>query len=170
MNLNIIACCDSKYGIARDGKIPWSFKEDMEFFKQTTQDSVIIMGRKTWDSLSKKPLPNRYNIVISSKNNVSDQEKGIWVKTPEIALNRARLFDKKIFIIGGEQIYRYFIENFFINSLILTIIDHDYKCDQYLSIELLRNKNITVNKNEKICIDRINNIERKLCFNFVFPA
>ncbi len=159
--LNIIACCDSKYGIAREGKIPWSFKEDMELFKEITKDSVIIMGRKTWDSLPKKPLPNRHNIVISSKNMVINDNISL-AQSPEMALKMAKSFGKMIFIIGGEQIYKYFIENFTINSVMLTIIDHDYNCDQYFPINLLTDKEERNTSTSITSIDRINNIERKL--------
>jgi dihydrofolate reductase len=51
--------------IGRDGKLPWRLKSDMALFKATTWDKPVIMGRKTWDSLPKKPLPGRLNIVLS---------------------------------------------------------------------------------------------------------
>jgi dihydrofolate reductase len=51
--------------IGRDGKLPWRLKSDMDLFKAATWDKPVIMGRKTWDSLPKKPLPGRLNIVLS---------------------------------------------------------------------------------------------------------
>jgi len=51
--------------IGRGGKLPWRLASDMALFKATTWDKPVIMGRKTWDSLPKKPLPGRLNIVLS---------------------------------------------------------------------------------------------------------
>jgi len=62
--LNFIVCCDKNYGIAKEGKIPWSFKYDMEWFKNITINNIIIMGSKTWLSIS-KILPRRHNIIVS---------------------------------------------------------------------------------------------------------
>ena len=67
---NIILACDNNYGIGLDNKLPWNFKKDMEYFKNITssnipyQKSIVIMGRNTMESLPKKHLPNRINIVI----------------------------------------------------------------------------------------------------------
>ena len=64
--MNIIVCT-SEYnnlqGIGLDGKIPWHNKKDLEFFRNITTCNYVLMGRKTWDSLPKKPLPNRINII-----------------------------------------------------------------------------------------------------------
>src|SRR5689334_2646075 len=57
---------DSKYGIAKDGKIPWYSKEDLLHFKSLTEGNIVIMGRKTFETL-KNPLKNRLNIVLSRK-------------------------------------------------------------------------------------------------------
>lgn len=51
--------------IGRDGGLPWRLKSDMAIFKETTMGKPVIMGRKTWDSLPRKPLPGRTNIVLS---------------------------------------------------------------------------------------------------------
>ncbi|WP_369058864.1 dihydrofolate reductase [Caulobacter sp. 73W] len=51
--------------IGRDNDLPWRLKSDLAIFKQTTLGKPVIMGRKTWDSLPRKPLPGRTNIVLS---------------------------------------------------------------------------------------------------------
>jgi len=56
---NLIAAVDFNRGIGYQGNIPWYIKEELKYFKKVTGNSPIIMGRKTWDSLPKKPLPNR---------------------------------------------------------------------------------------------------------------
>lgn len=52
--------------IGKDNAIPWHYSEDLKRFKKLTTEKTVIMGRKTWESLPKKPLPNRRNIVITS--------------------------------------------------------------------------------------------------------
>jgi dihydrofolate reductase len=60
-----VVAIDINKGIAKDGKIPWHYPEDLKFFKELTTGHVVIMGRKTYESIG-HPLPNRINIVISS--------------------------------------------------------------------------------------------------------
>jgi dihydrofolate reductase len=74
MTIRIIAAISQNNVIGKNGTIPWHYKEDMEHFKHMTAGSIIIMGRKTWESLPKKPLSGRENIVISS----SKERLGNW--------------------------------------------------------------------------------------------
>ena len=68
MKINLIWAQDYNGGIGKEGNIPWYISEDLKHFKKLTQNSIVIMGRKTWDSLPFKPLPSRRNIVLSSRN------------------------------------------------------------------------------------------------------
>ena len=63
--LAAIVAVDENWGIGRNGDLLINIPEDKKFFKAKTNGSIVIMGRKTWDSLPKKPLPNRKNYVIS---------------------------------------------------------------------------------------------------------
>ena len=65
MDIHLIWAQDENGGIGQDGKLPWHISEDLKNFKALTLNSTIIMGRKTWDSLPIKPLPNRKNIILS---------------------------------------------------------------------------------------------------------
>jgi dihydrofolate reductase len=66
--MKLIVACDPKGGIGYNNKFPWSKIEgDLPRFKELTTGKVILMGRNTWDSLPKKPLPNRINVVVSNK-------------------------------------------------------------------------------------------------------
>src|ERR1700749_4819340 len=77
MTLPIIAVgsiARSKNGvIGRDGDLPWRLKSDLQIFKQVTLFKPVIMGRKTWDSLPKKPLPGRLNVVLSHDGSFEPQ-------------------------------------------------------------------------------------------------
>ena len=65
MQRKIIVSTDENGLIGDKGKLPWHIPEELIFFKQVTMGNPIIMGRKTWESLPKKPLPGRFNIVLS---------------------------------------------------------------------------------------------------------
>ena len=73
IDIHLIWAQDENGGIGKNGKLPWYISEDLKKFKKITSNSTIIMGRKTWESLPMKPLPNRDNIVLSStaQNNVT---------------------------------------------------------------------------------------------------
>ena len=83
--------------IGNDNKLLWKQSSDLKRFKEITQNGIVVMGRKTFESIG-KPLPKRRNIVIS--NNFS--QNGIEVMT----LDEVRRIEDDIFIIGGGQIYK----------------------------------------------------------------
>lgn len=110
-------------------KLLWHIPEDMKFFRENTTGHVIVMGRKTFDSIG-RPLPNRGNIVITRSGDF--KVDGVHVaKSPDEALEFARqnLPDKKIFIIGGGEIYRQFIDQ--ADELLLTIVDLQTEADAF---------------------------------------
>ena len=67
MEIHLIWAQDFEGGIGIGGKLPWHISEDLKNFKQLTLDTKIVMGRKTWESLPVKPLPQRKNIVLSTQ-------------------------------------------------------------------------------------------------------
>lgn len=104
--ITIIAAVSTDGFIAKDGKIPWRLKSDMDHFKNTTTGHTVIMGRKTWDSLDPKyrPLPNRRNVVLS-------RQQGFVAEGAEVvsSLEEALVLtenDEQVFIIGGAEIYQ----------------------------------------------------------------
>jgi dihydrofolate reductase len=67
--MKAIIACDPNGGIGYEGRLPWSvIQGDLSRFRNLTDGQVIVMGRNTWDSLPKKPLPNRLNIVVSYRD------------------------------------------------------------------------------------------------------
>lgn len=108
--------------IGKDNKLPWSCKEDMKRFKELTTDNVVIMGRKTHESIG-KVLPNRINIVVTSTVNIITSKSEDLHFCPDIssALLLADSFNKKIFIIGGDTLYKQTIPLW--DLLYLTIIN-----------------------------------------------
>lgn len=110
---SIIAAISDNFVIGNGLKIPWHIPEDFKLFKEKTQNSIVIMGKKTWDSLPIKPLPNRINIVISKQ--ILQEPKAIIVnsidKAFEIAKDKAKQENKPIFVMGGASIYKQTIQD-----------------------------------------------------------
>lgn len=100
--ISLIAAIDLNNAIGYKGELLFRLKQDMQYFKATTLNHTIIMGRNTFASLNYKPLPNRRNIIISSTLNPNDfHNVEIY---PQIPSNLPQ--DEEHFIIGGEQLYR----------------------------------------------------------------
>jgi len=96
--------------IGKDGGLPWRLPEDMKWFKETTMGKPILMGRNTWESLPKKPLPGRTNIVLTGqKDYVADG--AVVVHDYEAAVEAAKQAAREaeadeVMIIGGAQVYK----------------------------------------------------------------
>ena len=101
-SITIIVAYTNNLLIGKDNSIPWHISDDLKRFKKLTTGNVIIMGRKTFESLGSKPLPNRTNIVISSKLNTSNSVT-VYKNLIE-AINNHK--NEKIFLIGGYSIYK----------------------------------------------------------------
>ena len=108
MGINIIAACDQNGLIGINGRIPWYIPEDLQRFKRLTTGNAIIMGRKTWENLPIKPLPDRFNIVISKKatfGTIPDMDITVQASLAS-ALQIAEIEGyQEVFIIGGQRLY-----------------------------------------------------------------
>ncbi len=131
----MIAAIDEKGGIGLNGSIPWHIPEDLKRFKELTENNVVIMGRKTWDSLPVRPLPNRNNQVVSHRPAVPAEETRYFSTMTSLELvftnskEIAKITGQDIWVIGGGQIYEWFIDK--ADYLYLTHIPGDYKCDTF---------------------------------------
>lgn len=104
--ISAIVAVDENWGIGYNGDLLEHIPEDLKYFKQLTSGNTIVMGRKTWDSLPKKPLPNRFNVVITSQER-HFEEMTAFIPFSE-AVSRLKHSPKEDdwFIIGGGQIYK----------------------------------------------------------------
>jgi dihydrofolate reductase len=107
MDIHLIWAQDENGGIGQDGKLPWHISEDLKNFKSITSNNTIIMGRKTWDSLPIKPLPNRRNIVLS-KTKQDNAETYHSIEKCLKTLKNDNL--EKVFVIGGRSVYKLFFQ------------------------------------------------------------
>jgi dihydrofolate reductase len=137
--LNAILAMNQKGVIGRNNQLPWYIPEDLHYFKKTTRNQIVIMGRKTFDSLPNGPLPNRINVVLTKnpakyrqlENMFQDQLYFVTFENLENTLqeiqqnNEIQKSDKKqIFVIGGSQIYEKFYPLY--TKIYLTIVDDAY--------------------------------------------
>lgn len=101
---NIVVAYDKQRGIGKDNELLWNYKDiprDMERFRQLTTGNAVVMGRNTFESIG-RPLPNRRNIVISSK---ALEIVGVEVVPSLDAAYAAVPADKDVYIIGGGRVY-----------------------------------------------------------------
>jgi len=103
--IKILVACDEKRVIGKNNTLIWHLPADLKRFKELTTGNVIIMGRKTFDSIG-RPLPNRLNIVITRQTNYQ-QEGVIIVHSLEEAILKAKSLHRgDIYIVGGAEIYQ----------------------------------------------------------------
>lgn len=139
--LTAVVAMDCKRGIGIDNRLPWHFREDMVHFRETTKNGIVIMGRRTWDSLPSSGLKNRIPIVLTKtlaafhngkKTNEDDGQIEL-ASGPEQALDLAWSIQMtnpncpEIFVIGGAKIYEAFSP--YLTHMIVTEISREYKCD-----------------------------------------
>ena len=104
--MKLILVMDNDCAIGRCGGLLCSLPEDMKRFRETTQNSVVIMGRKTYESFPKRPLPNRENLVLSRSGKAIEGAE-VFADIDSV-LKRVKDCEKPVFVIGGAEIYRQF--------------------------------------------------------------
>lgn len=121
--VSIIVAIASNNAIGRNNELLYHMPNDMKRFKETTTGHTIIMGRKTFNSFPRRPLPNRRNIVLASENNIPDDKQGAeWMTSLPQALNESKN-DGEVFIIGGASVYVQALS--LADKIYLTIIDDE---------------------------------------------
>lgn len=124
--------------IGREGKLPWHLPEDLKWFKETTMGGIVLMGRKTFDSVG-RPLPGRLNLILSRKGIEGfpfNQEVAVQTKTPGTSIrvissvddfNAEEFSGREIFVIGGAEIYRHLLPK--CSEIFLTYVNQDVEGD-----------------------------------------
>jgi dihydrofolate reductase len=113
--------------IGRNGGLPWHISTDLKRFKAMTMDKPLIMGRKTWESLPKKPLPGRVNIVITRQKNY--RAEGALVVTDVPSALEAAGEAEEICVIGGGEIFDMFLPQ--TDRIYLTEVDLEVEGDTF---------------------------------------
>uniref|UniRef100_A0A060T4G3 Dihydrofolate reductase n=1 Tax=Blastobotrys adeninivorans TaxID=409370 RepID=A0A060T4G3_BLAAD len=127
-------------GIGLNGGLPWKLSGDMKFFRALTMGGIVIMGRKTWESIPAKfrPLKGRVNMVITSRPEsiVCDDPKTHAVTSLQGALDlsKAQYPDiRQLYIIGGAQLYHASLQHDQTTSVVLTEVRGNVNCDTFVS-------------------------------------
>jgi dihydrofolate reductase len=119
--------------IGREGKLPWRLKSDMALFKAVTWDKPVIMGRKTWDSLPKKPLPGRLNIVLSRDGAFAPETALVCERFQEaVDIGREHAEEdgaEEVCVIGGAALYALALPK--ARRLYLTEVEADVEGDAH---------------------------------------
>ena len=129
MELKLIVAVDNEWGIGLDDQLLYRIPEDMSYFKERTENNVIIMGRKTFESLpKKKPLPNRVNIILTRQDMKRENDVVICHSIDEV-LDKIVNIDKEIYIIGGAEIYKHFLN--YCSKALVTKINASVQKNKY---------------------------------------
>lgn len=150
VQMSLICITDGKYGISKDGKIPWRIKEDMAYFHDITRQTnakdklnAVVMGKNTWKALPSKTrgLRDRINIIVSNTMTKHELESDNTLETDAYlvhSLNEAvelsnKLNVEHVFICGGKNIYIEALRDLKLDNIYFNMISHDYECDNSLT-------------------------------------
>lgn len=115
--------------IGNDGHLPWHLPNEMKHFVNVTTDGVVIMGRKTFESIPNPPLKNRINIVLTNNKDYT-ADGAIVCHSKEDIINYVRDIEKPLHIIGGTSLFDMFVED--VNVLYRTVVYEEFEGDTYM--------------------------------------
>ena len=129
MSIKLICAISKNNVIGNENKLPWNLSEDLKRFKKLTSNNLIVMGRKTFDSIG-RPLPNRKNIVLSNNLNLKIDGVEIFNSPDEVISLYKEIPEKKdMYIIGGTFVYELFLE--YCDYLYITYVDKNFEGDAF---------------------------------------
>lgn len=135
----LVAAVNKRGAIGKGNKLLWSIPSDLFHFKLLTLKGTVVMGRKTFESLGNKPLPDRRNIVMSQ--DMAYKPFGQEVCRSALALFEMTSETERIFVIGGEAIYRLFMP--YAEGLVVSYVDAEVEGDTHFpEIDMARFKEI----------------------------
>ena len=157
----VIVAIAQNNAIGKNNEIPWHIKADFQHFKEKTMGYPCIMGDKTYDSLPKRPLPGRENIVCTLEKNYKAEGATLFHDFNDAIKYVKKKNAKKAFIIGGATIYKLGMQ--IADILELTRIYHDYDADTFYP-EIDFDKWELINKEDHKGMDIKNKIKVKFSF------
>jgi len=145
--------------IGNRGRLPWNIPEDLKRFKKLTTGNIVLMGRRTFESLGSKPLPNRLNIVVSQTLTISGFRDLVIVRSLSSAIDLySTASDPDLYIIGGATVYQQAIDR--IERWELTRVDGEFQGDallpdiDYSQFKLILSERLS----PKCCIETYNKV------------
>ena len=119
--ISLIAAVDQHRAIGYQNQLPWHLPDDLKFFKAQTQGGIVVMGRKTFESLGSRPLPNRRNIILTQQIDWSHQGIEVAHDWAKLLIELTQEQQEKIWVIGGGEIYRLALPD--ADELVITQVD-----------------------------------------------
>ncbi|MDD3662431.1 MAG: dihydrofolate reductase [Candidatus Pacebacteria bacterium] len=137
--LSIISAIANNNEIGRRNELLWNLPIDMKHFKETTSGHPVIMGQKTFESIG-RPLPNRRNIILTKDSNFISEGVEIVYSLEELnqLLEKTTNENEEVFVIGGGQIYKLFIDK--ADRLYITHVNADFPDADTFFPEIERDK------------------------------
>ena len=125
MKTKLIAAVDQNFAIGNSGNLLFKIPEDLKLFKRLTIGHIVLMGRKTFESLGCKPLPDRVNIVISKTKKYDDGVITFERLTAAVEYSKHSFPDKDLYVVGGGRVYEESLK--YADEVILTGYDRSYE-------------------------------------------
>ena len=142
IKINHIVAVNNLGYIGKDNKLLCEDPADLKHFKEVTKNGIIVMGKNTWESLPKKPLPNRQSFVLSKSSEQSEIFYNDLFELLDDATKIAKLKNlNEIWIIGGESLYSQ--TSFLADDIYISVIDDNSIGDTKYNKNLLNNKKCT---------------------------
>lgn len=129
-NLSIIVAIAQNNAIGKDNDLIWHLSDDLKRFKALTSGHTVIMGRNTWNSLPRRPLPKRRNIVLTHSDTFAD-EGAETAHSVQQVLEMVR-GEEEAFVMGGAAVYRQFLP--FVDHIYVTWVWQDFDADVYFPV------------------------------------
>jgi dihydrofolate reductase len=149
--ISMIVAFDGNRLIGANNKLPWHFKDDLQYFKEVTMGNDIFMGRLTFESIlsyRNQPLPGRHHFVATRTADY-DFESVTTVGNIEDFINNYPS-DKELFIIGGANIYEQLLP--FVDRLYITHVKHSYEGDAWFpSVDLSHWSSQKIKETDDLC-------------------
>lgn len=134
MSISIVVATDIKGGIGKDNKLPWDLPSDIKHFRDLITDKIIVMGRKTFESVIKYKLPCKESIILSRNEKESTHGNHHLSNSFENVLKYVQRQNEEVFIIGGAEIYNLFLP--YTDTIYLTEILEVHDCDTFFPLDL----------------------------------
>ena len=129
-NISIIVAIAQNNAIGKDNDLIWHISDDLKRFKALTSGHTVIMGRNTWNSLPRRPLPKRRNIVLTHDDTFAEEGAEVAHSLQQV-LEMVR-DEEEAFIMGGAAVYRQFLP--FVNHIYVTWVWQDFDADVYFPV------------------------------------
>ena len=132
---SIIVAMDAKNGIGKNNDLMWHLPIDMKFFKSQTENEIVVMGRKNFESIPERfrPLSNRLNVILT-RNKDFEADACLVFNNMEDCISALSNRSEKIYIIGGGEIYKQALELNLVEEMFISHVDCELDADTFFPI------------------------------------